>query len=297
MSRPGRACAVRSVRDALLQVVGARLVAVLSSFGAAVVFAPVASANFNGGGQPKSDCYIVYPDLVINKGSNKVECTDGDPTCDTDGQCQGTCSFGITACINDPNVAGCTPSNVTAITVNGAALNLPGVPSSENVCGDQAIVAVPVKQGKKLKKGKGFDLVDLGGADEDDALGGLHQHARAAIDGVEVRLELREPAIGAGGKPLAGAGDGFLEPRGLEGLQQVIDGADLEGAHGVGVVGGGEDDGRRGIGGQFFQHVEAIEARHLDVEKEQAGPQLRAHRQCRLAIGGLAGDLDVGLAG
>ena len=134
-------------------LLGARLVAVLSSFGAAVVFAPVASAHFNGGGPAKSDCYIVYEDLNITKGANKSECTDGDPSCDTDGQCQGTCSFGITACFNDPNVAGCTPSNVTAVTVNGATLNLPTVPSSENVCGDRAIIAVPLKKGG-TKKGK-----------------------------------------------------------------------------------------------------------------------------------------------
>jgi len=136
-------------------VLGARLVAVLSSFGAAVVFAPVASAHFNGGGPAKSDCYVIYDDLEINKGANKVECTDGDPSCDTDGECQGTCSFGITACFNDPNVAGCTPSNVTAVTVNGATLDLPTVPTSENICGDRSIIAVPLKQGKKgPKKGK-----------------------------------------------------------------------------------------------------------------------------------------------
>jgi hypothetical protein len=134
-------------------MLGARLVAVLSSFGAAVVFAPVASAHFNGGGPAKSDCYIVYDDLEITSGKNKSECTDGDPSCDTDGECQGTCSFGITACINDPNVAGCTPSNVTAVTVNGATLNLPTL-GSENVCGDQAIVAVPVKPAKGSKPPK-----------------------------------------------------------------------------------------------------------------------------------------------
>jgi hypothetical protein len=133
---------------------GARLVAVLS-LGAAVVFAPVAWADFSGGGPAKSDCYIVYKGINITSGANKSECTDGDPACDTDGQCQGTCSFGITACFNDPDIAGCTPSNVTSVTVNGGSLNVPTVPSSENICGSQAIVAVPVKQGKKgPKKGK-----------------------------------------------------------------------------------------------------------------------------------------------
>jgi hypothetical protein len=136
-------------------MLGARLLAVLSSFGAVLVFAPVATAEFAGGGSPKSDCYVVYDDLQITSGKNKSECTDGDPSCDTDGQCQGTCSFGITTCLNATNVPGCTPSNVSAITVNGTTLDLPSVPSSENVCGDRAIVAVPVKQtAKGAKKGK-----------------------------------------------------------------------------------------------------------------------------------------------
>jgi hypothetical protein len=135
---------------------GARLLAVLSSLGAAVVLAPVAFAHFNGGGAAKSDCYIVYEDLEITSGNNKSECTDGDPSCDTDGQCQGTCSFGITACFNDPNVADCTPTNVTAVTVKGTTLNLATLlPTSENVCGEQAIVGVPVKKtAKGAKKGK-----------------------------------------------------------------------------------------------------------------------------------------------
>ena len=134
---------------------GARLLAVLSSLGAAVVFAPVASADFAGGKAAKSDCYIVYKDLEITSGKNKSECTDGDPSCDTDGQCQGTCSFGITACFNDPNVAGCTPTNVTAVTVTGTTLDLATLPTSENVCGERAIVGVPVKNtAKGPKKGK-----------------------------------------------------------------------------------------------------------------------------------------------
>jgi len=134
---------------------GARLVAVLSSLAVFFALAPVARADFAGGGSSKSDCYIVYEGLNINKGKNKSECTDGDPACDTDGQCQGTCSFGITACFNDPDLQSCTPSNVVSVTVNGGSLNVPTVPSSENVCGDQGIIAVPLKQGRKgPKKGK-----------------------------------------------------------------------------------------------------------------------------------------------
>lgn len=114
-----------------------------------------ARADFAGGKAAKSDCYVVYKGLTVTSGKNKVECTDGDAACDTDGQAQGTCSFGFEVCLNDPNVTGCTPSNVTTIAVNGATIITPALPSSENICGDQSVVAVPLKQGKKgPKKGK-----------------------------------------------------------------------------------------------------------------------------------------------
>jgi hypothetical protein len=124
--------------------------------GAVVAGLPAsARADFAGGKSAKSDCYIVYKGLTVTSGKNKVDCTDGDPLCDTDGAADGTCSFGFQACFNDPNVAGCTPSNVTEVVVNGATINTPTLPTSENVCGDQSIVAVPLKQGKKgPKKGK-----------------------------------------------------------------------------------------------------------------------------------------------
>ena len=134
---------------------GARLLAVLSSLAVVFALAPVARADFSGGGSSRSDCYIVYKGFDINKGKNKSECTDGDPNCDTDGECQGTCSFGVTACFNDPDLAPCVPSNVTSVTVNGGTINVPTVPSSENICGSEAIIGVPLKQGKKgPKKGK-----------------------------------------------------------------------------------------------------------------------------------------------
>ena len=46
---------------------------------------PSARADFTGGGKANSDCYVVYKGLTITSGSNKVECTDGDLACDTDG--------------------------------------------------------------------------------------------------------------------------------------------------------------------------------------------------------------------
>jgi hypothetical protein len=136
-----------SVRT-LVAVLGATCLAVGSS----------AHADFTGGKSAKSDCYVVYKGISVTSGKNKVECTDGDPACDTDGEAQGTCSFGFQVCVNDPNVAGCTPSNVTSIAVNGATINAPGLPTSENVCADQSIVAVPLKQTNKGPKKKKLKL-------------------------------------------------------------------------------------------------------------------------------------------
>src|SRR5262245_54849764 len=58
-----------------------------------------------GGGPAKSDCYVVLDvqgatDIKKNK---LVNCTDGDP-CDTDGMCDGTCTFKVAVCPNQTGV-------------------------------------------------------------------------------------------------------------------------------------------------------------------------------------------------
>ena len=65
-----------------------------------------------GGGPPKSDCYL---ELDVRGGSQLgirgVECTDGDPTCDFDGACDGNCRFDVAVCLNqrDPDLPNCKP--------------------------------------------------------------------------------------------------------------------------------------------------------------------------------------------
>lgn len=49
-----------------------------------------------GGGRAATDCFLLYG----NAPAKVVTCTDGDPACDTDGQIDGTCTFGLTACTN-----------------------------------------------------------------------------------------------------------------------------------------------------------------------------------------------------
>jgi hypothetical protein len=57
-----------------------------------------------GGGPAASDCLIQWSGVP----SLNLSCSDGDPSCDTDGQAQGTCTFGLQACINVP-AGTCTP--------------------------------------------------------------------------------------------------------------------------------------------------------------------------------------------
>jgi hypothetical protein len=89
----------------------------------------------------------------------------------------------------------------------------------------------------------------------------------------ELRDELLEAFGGAyGGVNFAfGALNGFGDACLVEGLEDIIDGVDVEGLDSVLVEGGGEDD----VGdfefafNEFFEDAEAVEARHLDVQEDE----------------------------
>src|SRR5579862_6040638 len=115
---------------------------------------PAAAGLIPGGGGLKSDCYVEF-DVQGASGSNVVTCTDGDPTCDNDAQCDGTCTFRVALCPNqtDPNVPSCTPSSLTAQpVVNGATLN-PVPDLAGSACSAAASVSVSTRKGG-TKKGK-----------------------------------------------------------------------------------------------------------------------------------------------
>jgi hypothetical protein len=56
---------------------------------------------------------------------------------------------------------------------------------------------------------------------------------------------------------------------GVDGLEEVVDGVHAEGLERVLVVRGGEDDD--GLGGQAGENLEAVEARHLNIEEADVG--------------------------
>ena len=63
--------------------------------------------------------------------------------------------------------------------------------------------------------------------------------------------------------------EGFVEALFGEGFEQVVDGVGLEGADGVFIEGGGEDDGGRVF--DELEHFEAIDLWHLDIEEDEVG--------------------------
>jgi hypothetical protein len=67
-----------------------------------------------GGGPAMTDCFMSYGGLS----GKVVACTEGDPTCDVDGQTDGVCTFGLTACTN-VTLGSCaaTPLDAPAVVV------------------------------------------------------------------------------------------------------------------------------------------------------------------------------------
>jgi hypothetical protein len=130
------------------------------SLGALLVtvgFAPAAFADLvPGGGKTAGDC-LVELDVTglraatVAKGKT-VTCTDGDP-CDSDGACDGTCTFEVSVCANqtDPALADCiAPASLTKpVTAKSKGLTPPLPAQSGANCGDP--FNAKVAAGKKLK--------------------------------------------------------------------------------------------------------------------------------------------------
>lgn len=112
----------------------------------------------------------------------------------------------------------------------------------------------------------GLGVENLAAIQQDNPLaaaGGQLDRRRLAEGGLELPEKIGRGE--AGGEPVEGA----VEGRGLDGFEEIVDGVGFKGADGVGVKGRTEDDGRGG--GELGEKVEAIEAGHFDVEKENAG--------------------------
>ena len=89
----------------------------------------------------------------------------------------------------------------------------------------------------------------------------------------------------------------LLEARLVERLEEEVERVNLERADRVRVVRGHEDDGRHVVAVEVLDDVEAVHARHLDVEEDEVGLLALDHLDGARAVGAGADDFDVGLLG
>ena len=85
-----------------------------------VLCSPAAApARMLGGGDTRSDCNVTF-EGIDSANDRVVECVDGS-TCDADHVADKRCTFGISVCLCQSDVAGCTPSTVRRFrNVHGA---------------------------------------------------------------------------------------------------------------------------------------------------------------------------------
>src|ERR1700761_3077809 len=103
-----------------------------------------------------------------------------------------------------------------------------------------------------------FDPVDFGERDEGDLAGRLDGES------VEIaRVILAEFDL------LLCAREGEIKTRVVKGLQEIVERSGLESAKCVLIIRSDEDDGRREVGAQEFNDVEAVALWHLHVEEEE----------------------------
>ena len=90
----------------------------------------------------------------------------------------------------------------------------------------------------------------------------------------------------------SGAVDGIAQSLIVDRLQQVVEGIGLEGPQCKLVVSGDEDDFRHIATGQSSQHIEAVHARHLDIQEHEVGRVFTNGRQRLTSITGIPANLD-----
>jgi len=138
-------------------VVAAALAAMVGLGGALQV-----SARISGGKPAKSDCYVELDGVTQTKvHPNPIaECTDGDPTCDTDGACNQSCRFDVRVCIDQTDVPGCTPptGGLRRLDIKSKGTK-PEAPAdlTGSACGAFVAIDVPLKTkngGRKLVKNR-----------------------------------------------------------------------------------------------------------------------------------------------
>ena len=137
-----------------------RLVLVLGVvvLGTTLVCAKCPPTCASGGGPAATDCFLAYG----NAPGKVIMCTEGDPACDGDGQMDGVCTFGLTACTNAA-VGSCpaTPLDAAPVAVAkgaGAEAFVAAVgqlSTTSPSCTESGLVKLPIVPSQvKLKPAK-----------------------------------------------------------------------------------------------------------------------------------------------
>ena len=90
----------------------------------------------------------------------------------------------------------------------------------------------------------------------------------------QLRQPLGHRAFALALEMLAGPLEGGLKALPAEWLQQVVEGLHVKGANRVLVIGGDEHGRRHPIDADGLDHLEAVHARHLQIEKHQVRRRL-----------------------
>jgi hypothetical protein len=106
-----------------------------------------------GIGNPASECFVTLRDLQAVE-RNVVECFEGDPSCDIDGEANGRCTFYVRVCVAQ-EIPGCQATTITSVRARPKRLGIPvpPVPASSPSCGDQTRITVPLTK-NGTKKGR-----------------------------------------------------------------------------------------------------------------------------------------------
>lgn len=140
---------------------------------------PAAHALVVGGGPARTDCLAAWQVTSADRtadgrGGYRVDCQDGDPSCDADGAVNGACAVGVSVCVEQAVPAGCKPSPVTAIRLNGRAtrlgLALPALPSAGPACGPATITTLALRKGGRPSRPLELQLTATAGAKDRDRL-------------------------------------------------------------------------------------------------------------------------------
>src|SRR5206468_2404450 len=145
--------AIRSPRNASWRTPACLLVATFVAVGGA---SPSRATSLPGGGPAATDCYVVLnaQGTALAARPNRLECKDGDPQCDQDGDCHnGSCKFRVRVCIDQD---GCqAPSALRSLQIGPAKFAIPRpMTLSGAACGDFADVPVSLKGKAKTRPGK-----------------------------------------------------------------------------------------------------------------------------------------------